>query len=217
MAEKTYRTRAGVAPTVRKLEQRLPGCVVCGSWRRGSERIGDVDVLVVTESGELPDLTCLDDFVQRSSGAKLAGRGAVHLDDGLPPLQVDVYACAPESRGAFLWFLTGPKSLNIRMRGDALGVGWKLSQYGLLEKDGTQVDDGTEESIADLLGYEEMLDPKSRQVFAAPEPEKAKVIEVIGSKGDRYEVRVDGLRASCTCPGFKFRRECKHVKGVLAV
>ena len=110
MAEKTYRTRAQVAPTVRKLEQRLEGAVVCGSWRRGAQRIGDVDVLVTTVDGELPDLTALDDFSERVGGAKKAGTRYVHLDDGLPPLQVDVYACSPEARGAFLWFLTGPRT-----------------------------------------------------------------------------------------------------------
>jgi len=33
--------------------------------------------------------------------------------------------------------------------------------------------------------------------------------EVEGSKGKIYTVRFDG-RWSCTCHGFKFRRECKH-------
>lgn len=30
---------------------------------------------------------------------------------------------------------------------------------------------------------------------------------VIGSKGDKYVV----TNTSCTCPGFKYRGECKHV------
>jgi hypothetical protein len=38
--------------------------------------------------------------------------------------------------------------------------------------------------------------------------------EVMGSKGDKYYVTKteDGL--SCTCSGFKFRGECKHVKQI---
>jgi hypothetical protein len=38
--------------------------------------------------------------------------------------------------------------------------------------------------------------------------------EVMGSKGDKYIVTQteDGL--SCTCSGFKFRGECKHVNSI---
>jgi DNA polymerase (family 10) len=217
MATKTYRTRAQVAGVVRKIEQRLPGARVCGSWRRGSERIGDVDVLVVTASGELPDLAALGDFVEWDSGAKKAGRGRVHLDDGLPPLQVDVYACGPISEGAFLWFLTGPKTVNIRMRAEAMSRGWKLSQYGLFDAYEVQVDDGTEASVAEWLGVEwvELLDPRSRDAFSAPSGPEVREVKVTGSKGDEYVVRVDGRRASCTCPGFRFRRACRHVARVM--
>jgi len=213
MPDKTYRPRAQVAPIVRELEKRLPGSTICGSWRRGAEQVGDVDVLIQTETGELPDLGVLAGLVVPASGAKKAGSGHVDMGDGKPPLQVDVYACTAQSRGAFLWFLTGPKNLNIRMRSTALGMGWKLSQYGLLTRDGEQVDDGTEQSVASWLGVEELLDPRTRQQFASPLP-TAKAVEVIGSKGDVYVVKIDGDRASCTCPGFRFRRACKHVERV---
>jgi hypothetical protein len=35
--------------------------------------------------------------------------------------------------------------------------------------------------------------------------------EVIGSKGDKYYVTQTDNGLSCTCSGFKFRSECKHV------
>jgi hypothetical protein len=44
-----------------------------------------------------------------------------------------------------------------------------------------------------------------------PEPE-GRVWIVKGSKGDEYKVtEVNGNR-SCTCSGFRFRGDCKHVK-----
>jgi len=48
-------------------------------------------------------------------------------------------------------------------------------------------------------------------VYKNPKPETvpAHTWEVVGSKGKSYTVRFDG-RWSCTCAGFKFRRECKH-------
>lgn len=38
--------------------------------------------------------------------------------------------------------------------------------------------------------------------------------EFIGSKGDTYVVQKIDDMLQCTCPGFTFRGECKHVKSV---
>jgi uncharacterized Zn finger protein len=47
------------------------------------------------------------------------------------------------------------------------------------------------------------------------EPEsEGRVIEVTGSKGDVYKVTELNGDLSCTCSGFKFRGDCKHVKSV---
>jgi len=35
-----------------------------------------------------------------------------------------------------------------------------------------------------------------------------------GSKGNSYEVKLHDKGFDCTCPGFTFRGECKHVKEV---
>jgi len=51
-------------------------------------------------------------------------------------------------------------------------------------------------------------------------PKKAKPkiqrVEVTSSNGDKtYTVTVEGNQAICTCPGFGFRRKCRHVTKVL--
>ena len=38
-----------------------------------------------------------------------------------------------------------------------------------------------------------------------------KVFEVSGSKGNKYIVTKDSKGWDCTCPGFGFRKSCKHV------
>jgi len=41
-----------------------------------------------------------------------------------------------------------------------------------------------------------------------------KTITVPGSKGSSYVVTIDGHKKTCTCPGFSFRRNCKHILAV---
>ncbi len=45
-----------------------------------------------------------------------------------------------------------------------------------------------------------------------PKREEPMVLEVKGSKGNSYFVNVE--EKSCTCPGFTFRGNCKHVESV---
>jgi hypothetical protein len=46
------------------------------------------------------------------------------------------------------------------------------------------------------------------------EPE-GRVWTVKGSKGDEYRVSELNGTLSCTCSGFKFRGDCKHIKNVV--
>ena len=43
----------------------------------------------------------------------------------------------------------------------------------------------------------------------------ANIVEVAGSKGSKYQVDVD--EQTCTCPGYKFRGQCKHIKQAIGV
>jgi hypothetical protein len=44
-----------------------------------------------------------------------------------------------------------------------------------------------------------------------PEPEGRSWI-VKGSKGDEYKVTESGGNYSCTCSGFRFRSQCRHIE-----
>lgn len=41
--------------------------------------------------------------------------------------------------------------------------------------------------------------------------------EVAGSKGSKYVVTRNSKGWSCTCPGFQFRKQCKHVSELSGV
>jgi SWIM zinc finger len=51
-----------------------------------------------------------------------------------------------------------------------------------------------------------IIEPK----FVA-EPVAKRTIKVIGSKGSTYLVTINGNYKSCTCSGFQFRRNCRHI------
>lgn len=47
--------------------------------------------------------------------------------------------------------------------------------------------------------------------FTANPADKKVTMTVQGSKGNTYIVTKEGNKKSCTCPGFGFRRTCKHL------
>ncbi len=151
-----------------------------GSYRRGAPEIGDLDIVVVVESGNLegdlfePAVRLPLEIVWQR-GRKKARFGDLTLEiDGEPvTMHIDVWACRPIERGAFLWFCTGPKELNVVMRRRALDRGMHLLQFGLTNADKSiQLDNGTEEDIARLLDWP-MSSPEQRQSWVRGTPPDA--------------------------------------------
>ena len=66
----------------------------------------------------------------------------------------------------------------------------------------------------DLRGRKFKLNSVQYRIDVEPEVPEGKVYEVKGSKGDVYKVTELGGAYSCTCSGFKFRGECKHIKSL---
>lgn len=168
---KVRRARAEVQPFVNLLMSEMAPSVeyyLLGSWRRGAPTIGDLDVLIVTESGEMgenlfgPGVQLPASFVAQRHGAKVA-QGDLVLPGG-DSMHVDFWSCRPRERGAYLMFATGPMQLNLAQRKRAIRLGYALSQVGLL-RDGAQVDDGTEEDIYRLIKWP-WLTPEQRQRWA---------------------------------------------------
>ena len=64
----------------------------------------------------------------------------------------------------------------------------------------------------DMRGRKFVVNPvQFKTQVAEPEPE-GRVWTVTGSKGNTYQVNEVRGNWSCTCSGFRFRGECKHVK-----
>ena len=185
---------------------------VGGSFRRRAEMVGDLDIVVQAESLSdilLPEALCFERLGQQASHGILDLNGQ--------PLGVDIWCATPRQWGAFLWFITGSKELNIKMRSMAKTKGLKLSQFGLFDGR-VQVDDGSERGVADALGMD-WIEPADRQKFVRVQVEPDAIFEIVSSSGDGfYTVQRSGNAWNCSCPHNQFRKvECKHIKKVRTV
>ncbi len=131
----------------------VPGvthATVCGSLRRFSETIGDIDLVVVTESAEpvMQALTRMNGVEQVL--ARGAAKTSVVMRRGI---QVDLRVVRERELGAALLYFTGSKGHNIKLRQRALARGLTLNEYALCElESGKVVADSSEQAIYEALG-----------------------------------------------------------------
>ena len=64
----------------------------------------------------------------------------------------------------------------------------------------------------DMRGRKFMVNPVQFKTKLKEDEPEGRVFTVTGSKGDKYIVNEVRGSWSCTCSGFKFRGECKHIK-----
>ena len=144
------------------LRERAPGATIepVGSLRRGCETIGDLDLLATAAPPAL-----MDDFVEYPLVERVLGHGetksSILIQGGF---QADLRLIAPESRGAALQYFTGSKAHNIALRDRAMGLGFKLNEYGLFRVDDDQrVAGEREEDIYEALGLD-FVPPEMREM-----------------------------------------------------
>ena len=151
---------------------------VCGSYRRGREDPGDLDVVVILKEGiTLPEIVA--DLEGNYEKYNWLGEKKTQLVmDGV---KVDIKVSTPTGIGAALLYFTGPSGYNIGMRSAAKRKGLKLNEYGLFDRDTNEYLGGaTEEEIYDLLG----------RTYKPPEMRAEQSFQADYVKGE-----VDGARA----------------------
>jgi DNA polymerase (family X) len=140
-------------PLARSLAQRISdldsvqAAVPCGSIRRFSESVGDIDIVVATS-----DPHEVAEFVlSLPEASEVIGSGDTKTSfltrEGM---QVDVRTVAADQLGSALLYFTGSKAHNIALRQRAIDRGWLLSEYGLFEEEKLLASQTEEEIYAAL-------------------------------------------------------------------
>lgn len=118
---RAIREHLGQHPAIRQLE-------FAGSYRRGKDTVGDLDILVVAADPN----AVMDRFAVFSGVAEVLARGDTKMSVRLQSkLQVDLRAVPEEAFGAALQYFTGSKAHNVVLRGMAKARGLKVNEYGV--------------------------------------------------------------------------------------
>ncbi len=166
----------------------LPGVSrveIAGSYRRGRDTVGDLDVLVCATRDAAPILALKGYGELRKLTAAGATKASGILRSGL---QVDVRVLESESFGAALHYFAGSRDHNIHIRRRAQERGCKLNEYGLF-RGNHRIAGATEEDLFSALGLP-WIPPELREdrgeIEAAERQALPKLIETSDLKGDLH-------------------------------
>lgn len=158
---------------------------VAGSIRRRKETIGDIDILVITDSPQ----EVMEYFISMDNVDRVLAKGptksTVRLKENV---SCDLREVPAKIFGSALLYFTGSTEVNVELRRIAIKNGWKLSEYGLF-KDDQLIAGKTEEEIFHKLGME-FMEPEIRETREDVQAAlKGKLPDLIGYqdlKGDLH-------------------------------
>ena len=162
-------TRAEAEDLVQKVEKLMAPYVdrleVCGSYRRGSQSPGDLDVIIIPKKG-----MTLPMIVQDINPAQVNWLGEQKTQIVIDGHKVDFRVSSTKGWGAALLYFTGPAGYNIGMRMRAKKLGMKLNEYGIFDRATDKYLGGeTEDEIYQVLGKTpktpEMRSKRAEQTF----------------------------------------------------
>lgn len=168
-----------------QMSKEVKRVVVAGSYRRGRETVGDLDILVTTDEA----MSVMQHFIGYDAIDEIVSSGhtraTVRLRNGL---QVDLRVVAPESFGAALHYFTGSKPHNIALRRIGQQQGLKINEYGVF-RGNQRIAGASEESVFAAVGLP-FIEPELREgrgeIDAAREGTLPQLIQRQDLRGDLH-------------------------------
>jgi len=115
-------------PAIKRLE-------FAGSYRRGRETVGDLDILVDSTDAH----TVMAHFAKYTDLEQIIVQGDTKMSIRVGnSFQVDLRVVEADAFGAALQYFTGSKDHNVELRGRARQLGLKINEYGVFQIDGEQ-------------------------------------------------------------------------------
>ncbi len=157
---------------------------IAGSLRRMRETVGDIDILVVSNSPE----EVMDAFTSLDGVEDVIAKGETKSSIVIKGMDVDLRVVGAESFGAAAHYFTGSKHHNIRIRELGVRKGLKINEYGIFRGD-EKIGGKNEEDVFKNVGLA-YIPPELREDHGEVEAAKAgripKLIEVSDLKGDLH-------------------------------
>jgi len=196
-----------------------------GSYRRGRETVGDLDILVTSTESE----SVMDHFGHYGEITSTIVRGetkmSVRLED---EFQVDLRVVPDESFGAALQYFTGSKDHNVKVRGLAKAKGLKINEWGVYRTGGDEDEliAGKEETdVYQTLGlpcFEPELREARKEFEWAQSDDLPELITLKDIKGDLHmhttesdgKDSIETMAKSARALGLKYIAITDHSKRV---
>ncbi len=158
-----------------------------GSYRRGRETIGDLDLLVLASDRQ----AAMDHFVAFPERTQTIARGDTKISIRVrKAFQVDLRIVEADQFGAALQYFTGSQAHNIHVRRLAKECGLKINEYGVFRMDDDQCVAGkTEQDVYKSIGLPwippELREDRLEFEWAEQDP-LPKLIEPSQIRGDLH-------------------------------
>ena len=120
---------------------------ICGSFRRGQNDSGDIDVLITCPGlssdiklfkflSKLVKLLKKDNFIvdDLTKTGEKKYMGVCKLKSNLPARRIDIRCVNYDEYYSSLLYFTGSKNFNLLMRQNAIDMNYSLNEYGLKNK-----------------------------------------------------------------------------------